>query len=158
MSVFPTEVKISRWQNLSSHCLTYIVPVQSILVLFVESIVLGPWNWATIPFLPQGMHPWISLFPQLDHSLLICEIRALAGRFMRSLSALWVSVCVWLNGGRIAASQLDAITLFPNPGWLHGSAPRLGMDGPIAFPRSVCQNQSHLLWDIWGQYFPNFFL
>lgn len=87
-----------------------------------------------------------------------CEIRPWAGRFMRSLWALCVSVCVWLNGGRIAASPLNATTLFPYPGWVHWSAlPWAGNGWPTASLRSPCQNPSHLLWDIWGQCFPDFF-
>lgn len=120
----------------------------------------GPWNlgprpifastrYATLGQLLPGPRPQS---PRLRNKGWDREIHEVAFSFMS------LSLCVWLNGGRIAASQLDATTLFPNPGWLHWGAQPWAENGwPIAFPRSPCQNPSHLLWDIWGQCFPNFF-
>lgn len=158
MSIFPTEVQMTQRQKVITLPHVYSYPINTCFMCNVErALCWDPGNWTPIPFLPQqGIRPWASHFPHLDHSLLICEMKAWAGRFIRSLSALWVSVCVWLNGGRTVASELNATTLFPNAGWLHWSALRLGMAGPLPFQRGLCQNPSHLPWDIWGQYFPIF--
>lgn len=62
---------------------------------------------------------------------------------MQSLSFMSLSVWVWLNEGRIAASPLNATTFFPNPGWLHWSALPWAEEGLAqGLPWSPGQNPS----------------
>lgn len=109
---FP-KVQFSSWDHYDNgaHCFAYgSCPINACFYLCCKVHCAGTLELGSNPIFASTKHVTLGQsLPVYGLQSPLLWNKDMAGRFMRLLSALWVSVCDWLNGGRIMASQMPQL-------------------------------------------------